>query len=262
MFDASSTFGGGPQLRPGRRIYAVGDVHGRFDLLSSLVLRIRADLGRFPVAAAELIFLGDYISRGPASAAVLDFLIEDAPRLPLEVTALKGNHEDALLRFVDGGDLEAGRTWLHHGGTSVLSNYDLAPTHSAPINGTRTNIAPTDEELAILAAQLRRAMPSSHLALLRSLTCAVERDDYLFVHAGLRPGRPLAGQEPADMMWIREEFLTHELFFERFVVHGHTPTRLPDIRRNRVNVDTKAFESGMLTCVVLERRERRFLASA
>jgi serine/threonine protein phosphatase 1 len=229
----------------------VGDVHGRCDLLRHLVSRICADLVRFP-AAAELIFLGDYISRGPDSAAVLDFLIERAPRLPLQITTLKGNHEDSFLRFIDDGDLDAGRTWLFHGGTSVLQSYKVAPP----------GVAPTEAALASLAAQLRATVPPPHLALLRSLTCAVERDDYLFVHAGLRPGRPLSEQKPADMMWIREEFLVHEALFERFVVHGHTPTRFPDIRCNRVNVDTRAFESGVLTCVVLEGQERRFLASA
>jgi len=239
-----------PRLRAGQRIYAVGDIHGRADLLKALLLRIRADLRQFPVAHAELIFLGDYISRGPDSAAVLDLLIEAAPQLPLRVTYLKGNHEDTALSFLD-GDLQMARTWLQYGGRAALTSYGMRSPSTEP----------PDEELEQLRAALSKAIPANHRKFLRSLPVSAERDDYIFVHAGLRPGRALAAQTPHDVMWIREEFLTHSGCFERFVVHGHSPVVLPEVRRNRINVDTGAYASSVLTSVVLTGAERRFLAT-
>ena len=239
-----------PRLRAGQRIYAVGDIHGRADLLKALLQRIRADLRHFPVPRAELIFLGDYISRGPDSAAVLDLLIKEAPRLPLTVTYLKGNHEDTLVSFLD-GDLQMARTWLHYGGRAALSSYGIQPVSSEP----------PDEELLQLRATLREAIPENHQEFLSTLPVSAERDDYLFVHAGLRPGRALAEQTEHDLMWIREEFLVHTSCFERVVVHGHSPVALPELRRNRINVDTGAYASSILTSVVLTGSERRFLAT-
>ena len=240
-----------PRLRPGHRIYAIGDVHGRFDLLEDLIRRIRADVGCFPVSQAEIIFLGDYISRGPASASVLEFLSGPVRDLPMAVTLLKGNHEDCLLRFL-AGDLSIGRKWLHYGGRTVPPSYGLK---------TAVGAEPCDDELIELIRQLTAVIPTSHRALLESLHVWAERDDYLFVHAGLRPGKPFAAQAAEDLMWIRSEFLQYEGPFEGFVVHGHTPVVLPDLRRNRLNVDTKAFESSVLTSAVLEGQKRRFLAT-
>lgn len=242
---------GRPRLKPGRRVYAVGDVHGRADLLGVLIARIVADLARFPVEKPELVLLGDYISRGPGSAAVLDFAIDGAAQLPLATTCLKGNHEDLLLRFVDGTDLWAGSVWLRFGGKAVLAAYGVEPPRETP----------DERQLPALADALRAAMPQRHLDFLRGLPASFERDDYLFVHGGLRPGVPLGEQTPHDMMWIRDEFLTHAGLFERFVVHGHTPVDLPQVHSNRINVDTRAYESNVLTAVVLEAGERRFLAS-
>jgi len=239
-----------PRLRAGQRVYAVGDIHGRADLLTALLQRILADLRHFPVRQAELLFLGDYISRGPDSAQVLDLLIGDSRRLPLEVTCLKGNHEDALLRFLD-GDLQMGRTWLQYGGRSVLRSYGVPPVSGEPL----------DDELLQLRSALSRVIPVHHQEFLRGLPMSAERDDYLFVHAGLRPGRCQAEQAEHDLMWIREEFLTHTECFERMVVHGHSPTPLPEVRRNRINVDTGAYASAILTSVVLTGPERRFLAT-
>jgi serine/threonine protein phosphatase 1 len=239
-----------PRLRAGQRVYAVGDIHGRADLLRALLQRIRADLRHFPVERAELIFLGDYISRGPDSPAVLDLLIAEAPRLPLTVMCLKGNHEDSLLRFLD-GDLQMGRIWLQYGGRAVLAAYGVRPVSTEL----------RDDELAQLRTVLTKAIPVSHQQFLRSLPVSAERDDYFFVHAGLRPERALAEQTEHDLMWIREEFLTHTNPFERVVVHGHSPAALPEVRRNRINVDTGAYASSILTSVVLTGSERRFLAT-
>jgi serine/threonine protein phosphatase 1 len=239
-----------PSLRSGYRIYAIGDIHGRFDRLVDLIRRIQADLDRFPVGQAEIIFLGDYISRGPASAEVLEFLSDSARELPVPITLLKGNHEDALLRFL-AGDLYVGRTWLSYGGRAVPPSYGLKAVGAEPC----------DDELIELTQLLAAAIPRSHRTLLESLNLWAERDDYLFVHAGLRPGKPLSAQTGQDLMWIRDEFLPYDGPFEKYLVHGHTPVALPDIRHNRLNVDTKAFESSILTSAVLQAAERRFLAT-
>lgn len=239
-----------PQLRAGRRVYAVGDIHGRADLLQALLELIHADLRHFPVEQAELICLGDYISRGPDSAAVLDILMEQARRPSLAVTCLKGNHEDAVLKFLD-GDLQMGRTWLQYGGRTVLTSYGVQPVSSEL----------PDEELLQLRPALAGAMPAKHQDFLRSLALYAERDDYFFVHAGVRPERSLAEQAGHDLMWIRQEFLTYTEPFERVVVHGHSPAALPEVRRNRINVDTGAYASSILTSVVLTGSERRFLAT-
>jgi serine/threonine protein phosphatase 1 len=241
---------GQPQLRPGRRIYAVGDIHGHADLLRALVAHILADLARFPAAAPELIFLGDYVSRGPSSQEVLEFMTGEARQLPLPAQFLKGNHEDMLLRYLDEGEVRAGIAWLHFGGDEVFQAYGL----NAP-DGHR--------KAAVVAGAkaLKAAMPARHLDFLRGLAVSLERDDYLFVHAGIRPGVKLADQTAHDMIWIRHEFLNHTGLHERFVVHGHTPARLPEIRTNRLNIDTRAYDTGVLTAVVLEGGDRRFLST-
>ena len=236
---------GGPRLGPGKRVYAVGDIHGRADLLQMLMARILGDLERFPIAAPELIFLGDYISRGPASRAVLDFMIGAAHALPMPVSFIKGNHEDLLLRLVDGAELQLGPRWLQFGGEAVFRSYGVAVL----------------DDLAASAAALKAAIPAEHLDFLRTLPVSIARDDYLFVHGGVRPGVPLADQTAHDMIWIRYEFLNHTGLHERFVVHGHTPAPLPEVRRNRLNVDTRAYDSGVLTAVVLEAGDRRFLST-
>lgn len=236
----------------GRRVYAIGDVHGRFDLFATLMRRIFADLGRFPVPGPEIVLLGDYLSRGPDAPRVLDWLADAAPRLPLPVTALKGNHEDMALRFLDQGDLWAGAAWLRNGAAAVYGAY------GAPVEARLH----ADDELPAIAERLRQAMPDRHLATLRALSIRHRVGDYLFVHGGLRPGVPLGEQTAHDMMWMREPFLSDRRWHEAFVVHGHTPQALPEIRPNRLNVDTKAYASNILTCAVLEGRDRRFLTSA
>lgn len=242
---------GGPRVPDGRRVYAIGDVHGRFDLLEALVRRVIADLARFPARDAELVLLGDYLSRGAQVPQVLDFLTDAAPRLPLPVTALKGNHEDMALRFLDQGDLWAGAAWLRNGAAAVYAAY------GAPIE-TRVH---ADDELPAVAGRLREAMPARHLETLRNLAIRHRVGDYLFVHGGLKPGVPLDQQTDHDMMWMREPFLSDRGFHEAFVVHGHTPQALPEIRPNRLNIDTRAYASNILTCVVLDGRERRFIAT-
>lgn len=233
---------GQPRLRAGTRVYAVGDIHGRADLLQVLMARILGDLERFPVAEPELIFLGDYISRGPASRAVLDCM---TGAWPMPTSFIKGNHEDLLLRLVDGQELELGARWLRFGGEAVFQSYGVAVL----------------DDLAASAALLKAAIPARHLDFLRTLPVSIVRDDYLFVHGGVRPGVPLGEQTDHDMIWIRYDFLNHTGLHERFVVHGHTPAPLPEVRRNRLNVDTRAYDTGVLTAVALEGGDRRFLST-
>ena len=233
---------GKPRLAAGSRVYAIGDIHGRADLLQALMARILGDLERFPVAAPELIFLGDYISRGPASRAVLDRM---TGLWPMPASFLKGNHEDLLLRLLDAGELLIGARWLRFGGEAVFRSYGIE----------------LGDDLAAGAAALKAAMPARHLTFLRALPVALERGDYLFVHGGVRPGVKLAEQTAHDMIWIRYEFLNDVSLHERFIVHGHTPAPLPEIRRNRINVDTRAYDSGVLTAAVFEGAERRFIST-
>ncbi|HWU63969.1 MAG TPA: metallophosphoesterase [Ensifer sp.] len=240
---------GGPQIDGGRRVYALGDIHGRADLLKTVIARILADIDRFPVPIPELVFLGDYISRGTGSRDVLEFLSGEAKGLPVEIVCLKGNHEDLLLKFLFDCDLRSGLAWLNHGGKAVVAAYDVSLPEL------------DDEGLGTLSGRLKAAMPQPHLQFLQNLKHCHCRGDYLFVHGGIRPGVPIDAQDPRDLMWIRDEFLNHDGLFERFVVHGHTPADLPEVRRNRLNVDTRAYESGVLSCAVLQGNERRFLTS-
>lgn len=224
----------------GTRIYAVGDVHGRADLLALLLSQIEVDTVLHPVARPVTVFLGDYIDRGPASKDVLDLLAERGSR-PGGVF-LKGNHEDFLLKFLkDATVLDA---WRYCGGLETLIAYGLKP----PIN-------PTPFEQAQLARDLAGVLPEAHRAFLASLQLFFICGDFLFVHAGVRPLVPIQQQAEEDLLWIRDEFLFWEREFEKIVVHGHTPVHEPDIRPNRINIDTGAFATGRLTCVAIEGAE-------
>ena len=224
-------------LPEGVRIYAVGDIHGRSDLLEGVLRGIKADCRRRPAVQAVSVFIGDYIDRGPCSRDVLDLLLRW--RRDNEAVFLRGNHETFLLRFL--ADSRTLDEWRRYGGLETLLSYKLLPT-----------INPDRNEQVRLADELADAIPREHFELLDSLAPYYECGDFLFVHAGIRPGVPLHQQTNDDLLWIREEFLAHEQPFERFVVHGHTPVNLPDLRPNRINIDTGAFATGRLTCIVLE----------
>ena len=221
----------------GIRIYAIGDVHGRADLLALLLSQIEVDIVLHPVPRPITVFLGDYIDRGPASKEVLDLLVERRSRP--EAVFLKGNHEDLFLKFLkDATVLDA---WRHCGGLETLVAYGLKP----PMN-------PTPFEQAQLARDIAGVLPETHREFLASLKLSFICGDFLFVHAGVRPLVPIRRQTEADLLWIRDEFLLWEKEFEKMVVHGHTPVREPDIRPNRINIDTGAFATGRLTCLVIE----------
>jgi serine/threonine protein phosphatase 1 len=156
-----------------------------------------------------------------------------------EAVFLRGNHEIFLPRFL--ADSRTLDEWRQYGGLETLLSYGLKPT-----------IGPGRHEQVRLADELADALPREHLDFLESLDLFYSCGDFLFVHAGIRPGVPIHEQTEDDLLWIREEFLAHEQPFERFVVHGHTPVSAPDLRPNRINIDTGAFATGRLTCIVIE----------
>ncbi len=247
-FARSKASGPAACVPEGLRIYAFGDVHGRFDLLEALYAEVRLDVARRPAARTAEIFLGDYIDRGRQSREVLEWLISASPATD-ERTCLLGNHEDMLLRVVD--DPEATPTWLQNGGLATLISYGAV----SPNDLSRLTLA--EARTAFLAA-----FPPKHRAFVERLPRLATAGGYLFVHAGLRPGRAVEDQDPDDLVWIREPFLSSDADFGMRIVHGHTPVATPEIRPNRINVDTGAVFTGRLTCLVLEAEGWRFLQTA
>jgi serine/threonine protein phosphatase 1 len=226
-----------PRLPDGVRIYAIGDVHGRADLLQSLLTVIDADLARSAPERAIQVFLGDYVDRGPDSRAVIDLLIERSKSH--ETVCLKGNHEVFLLEVLkDPARLEE---WRRYGGLLTLVSYGINPTMN-----------PTPEQQIELIEGLRLALPPEHLSFLQQLRPSFACGDFFFVHAGVKPGVALERQKEEDMLWIREEFLESERRFGKYVVHGHTPVSVPDIRSNRINIDTGAYATGNLTLLTIQ----------
>jgi len=234
----------GPFVPEGVRVYAVGDIHGRLDLVERILELIAEDCENSS-GQKILVFLGDYIDRGPSSKGVLERLLQPMPE-GFKVHYLKGNHEHTLLEFLDNPSLY--RLWRRYGAMECLQSYGVLP----PLH---------DEEDAFASArdELTNAMPQSHLQFLNGLDMNFEIGDYFFVHAGVRPGIPLHRQSPEDMMWIREDFLGSNTNFGKVVVHGHTPSTTPSIRANRIGVDTGAYVTGSLSCAVLEGPTCRFL---
>lgn len=230
----------------GERVYAVGDVHGRLDCLEAVLAKIDADETARGPAPTHIVLLGDLIDRGPDSRGV----VERARRLAAErpTTILAGNHEELLLRAAK-GDRTALATFDRAGGRETLLSYGVEAADY------------DDCALADLPALIARAVPADHLAFLAGLDDWLVKGDYLFVHAGVRPGVPLDQQDPNDLRWIREPFLSHKGRYGSMVIHGHTITAEPDIRPNRIGIDTGAFASGVLTAIGLEDEERWFLRS-
>ncbi len=250
-----------PAVPEGLRLYAVGDIHGCRETLGRLLGRIAADAraaaegrGTGPVPeTVRLVFLGDYLDRGPDAAGVVDDLRAlQAEGLdgvgPVETVFLAGNHEDFLLRFLD-GELETGELWIMNGGAETLRSFGVAPP---PFTADLRTLARTRDALA-------EALTPTHRAFFDGLAFSHEAGDYLFVHAGVRPDVPLDAQSPHDLMWIRQPFLTEERWLGRFVVHGHTPVEVPVERPNRLDLDTGACYGGHLTAGCFWGTERRLL---
>jgi len=227
-----------PSLPDGVRVYAVGDVHGRADLLRELLRNIELDVAINPIQRPVVIFLGDYIDRGPASREVIELLIEIEKAL--EVIFLRGNHEAFALDFLK--DPQVLDSWRNYGALETLLSYGLTPS-----------IHPTSKETVELARAFAAALPESHHRFFSKLKTSFSCGDFFFVHAGIRPGIPFNEQREEDLLWIRREFLDSEVDFGKVVVHGHEPVDHPDIRFNRINIDTGAFATGRLTCLIIER---------
>jgi serine/threonine protein phosphatase 1 len=229
-----------------RRIYAIGDIHGCRDLLDRMIEEIRGDLAAHPVDSALTVTLGDYVDRGPDSRGVVDRLAGNP--FPTAYIGLKGNHEEMLVEFLR--DPSVGELWSCNGGLETLHSYGI---DVGPLMRGR------GYEAAALAFE--RALPRAHLDFFASLRICLSLGRYFLCHAGVRPGVPLQHQREHDLLWIRDEFLRARTGFEKVVVHGHTPAPEPEIRLNRINVDTGAFITGRLTCAVLEAGRPRFLVA-
>lgn len=230
---------------PDHLIYAVGDIHGRRDLLERLAARIDSDAGD---REAEIVFLGDYVDRGDDSAGVISYLAQNPRLRRFSRTYLKGNHEATLLDFLD--DSAIGPQWARFGGLDTLASYKVRPPEAA-----------TPEAWERVRSDFAAALPASHKAFLTSLELSAERGCYLFVHAGVNPDRPLWDQDPDDLMWIRDAFLTDDRALERVIVHGHTPHDRPFMDRRRIGVDTGAYASGLLSAVRLDGEAVAFLSA-
>jgi serine/threonine protein phosphatase 1 len=225
------------------RIYAIGDIHGRLDLLDQMVTEIGRDMDEHG-GEGLTVTLGDYVDRGPDARGVIDRLAKNPFVTPY--VALKGNHEELFERFLR--DPSIGRNWRQVGGLETLNSYGVPIAPLMVGKGYET-----------AAEHLQAAVPPEHFKFLASLKTSLEIGDYFLCHAGIRPGIPFDRQTDQDLLWIREEFLTSQMNFGRIVVHGHTSVEEPEVLPNRINVDNAAFATGRLTCVVLEGPRQRFL---
>lgn len=229
-----------PSLPAGVRIYAVGDIHGRLDLLDELLARIDDDVLARPVVRPVFVFLGDYIDRGRSSRETIDRLIMRAETS--ECVFLKGNHEQIAISCLrDRGLFER---WMRMGGLETLMSYGITPEGRSD-----------DRQIIRLQAAFHDALPRSHFRFFRDLQGSFACGDFFFAHAGVKPGVPLSHQKESDLLWIRAEFLSSVQDFGMIVVHGHTPTHAVDVGPNRINIDTGAFATGRLTCLVVEGPE-------
>ena len=231
------------RLRTGARIYAVGDIHGHLDRLQRLHAAIRQDLAIRPTGDVTLVHIGDLIDRGPDSAGVLNHLLGH-PVPGATVVTLLGNHEAMLLDALATHDEASAEHWALHGGSASLISWNVPAR--APVSAWWTHI------------------PPAHLTFMRGLPRCYVKDGYVFAHAGVRPGTPLAAQLPDDLIWIRDGFLDWPGIMlpetpDAIIVHGHSPRMRPEVRRNRINLDTGAGRGGPLSCAILEGQGVRWM---
>jgi serine/threonine protein phosphatase 1 len=234
------------------RLYAIGDIHGRLDLLEQILARIEQDEACNPTSAnSRLVFLGDYVDRGLQSAEVIERLMLLQSGIPEKAPVfLRGNHEDVLLRVAQGiADPEMLASWLGYGGRETLASY-----------GVSSRLLYGDDIDAVTAAA-QQVVPVAHQTFLGGLDLSYDSGDYMFVHAGIHPGRALDDQREHDLLWIREPFLSSREDFGKIIVHGHSITTTVDIKPNRIGIDTGAYATNKLTALVLEANTRRLLAT-
>lgn len=237
------------QAPEGLCLYAVGDIHGRMDLLVRLVEQIDADAAGLPEGVKpQIIFLGDYIDRGLQSRDVIEYFTSGALDR-YDPVFLLGNHEEALLRFLQ--EVNFGTQWTRFGGGETLYSYGFAPPNSRASLNSHEEMAKVREAWTKLWEAFRERLPESHLRFFQSLKPYHVAGDYLFVHAGLRPGLSLDEQSQRDMLWIREEFLDDALPFDHLIVHGHTPEDVIHRDDRRIGLDTGAFLTGKLSAARL-----------
>ncbi len=242
LFGGSKKAKGGP---PNLRAYAIGDIHGRLDLLRQLIQQIEADNSARPPARTYLIFLGDLIDRGPDSKGVLDFLISE--RFDFATTIfLKGNHEEFFQRVLEGEESGV-LDWLTYGGFECAESYGVS-------RGSTLNATPGG-----IVRRLQDAVPAAHRDFIQNMADTFRFGDYVFVHAGIRPGVAIEEQSPKDLRWIRDGFLDCSSDHGCIVVHGHTIVERPEQHSNRIALDTGAYRSGVLTALGLEGTERWFI---
>ena len=227
--------------------YVIGDIHGRADLLNKLLKAIRKDASKHRSSRRVLITLGDYIDRGPNSKKVISKLIRLLPLRRFEKKYLRGNHEEMFLTFLK--NPEEGVLWLENGGWATLLSYGFS----------MKELPDTLEDLVTVQKKIIKRMPAKHLAFLKSLKLHCQIGDYFFVHGGVRPKISLDQQTDEDLLWIRGEFLHSHENFGKIVVHGHSIVSKPEIHVNRIAVDTGAYYTGKLTCLVVNGEEKYFL---
>jgi serine/threonine protein phosphatase 1 len=235
---------------PGVRVYAIGDVHGRRDLLQQLLDQIEHDNRERGDAQTQIIFLGDLMDRGDDSAGVIDMAMALKAAEPVsgqQVRFLMGNHEEVFLKTCRERDLKTLRFFLKIGGDATLQSYPI----------TRSEYR--DMDMETLAARLETLVPDAHLAFLEQFEDQIIIGDYVFVHAGIRPGVPLSEQKQSDLRWIREEFTGHRGDLEKVVIFGHTIYPEVEERGSRIGIDTGAFASNVLTAIGLQGAERWYL---
>ncbi|MCE1237412.1 MAG: metallophosphoesterase [Hyphomicrobiales bacterium] len=232
-----------PRLPQGERIYSIGDIHGRTDLLDRLHAAIDADMATTTDRATE-VYLGDFVDRGPDSAGVIERLLKRSERVRL--VAIRGNHEVMFEDFL-AGEIDP-EEWRQVGGLETLLSYGV------DVRG----LAHAPRERWVAAA--KAAVPPAHVAFLAGLSDCFVAGEYYFTHAGVRPGVALDEQEPDDLQWVRDVFLSDERDHGAVIVHGHTPTMQPEFLPNRINLDTGAYLTGRLTCAVFDSVGPRLLA--
>ena len=234
-----------PRLPSGVRIYAIGDIHGRLDLLEALYGLIDEDRAASPVTHNVEVFLGDYIDRGSNSKQVIDWFLAGPNRSSKRVT-LMGNHEFFALEFLNNASVLS--SWGQYGGLETLFSY-----------GLRLKMPLSEDEFEKVQAELREVMPLTHVQFMQNCQLSSTMGGYYFVHAGVNPSLALKDQVADDQLWIRDRFLEHDGPLEKIIVHGHTPSEGPEVEAFRIGIDTGAYITGRLTCAVLEGNEVRFI---
>ncbi len=232
----------------GRRVYAIGDIHGRNDLLNILIEKIMADDGKRGEARSEIIFLGDLVDRGPDSADVIETAMKLKHDLK-DVRFLMGNHEEVYLSATTGEE-KAVRFFNRIGGRETILSYEITMKEYV------------DLDMPALAKRLPDLFPAEHIAFIKDFEDQIIIGDYAFVHAGIRPGVPLSEQKPKDLRWIREEFLSARRAHEKVIIYGHTINDDVVEKDNRIGIDTGAYYSDKLTAIALEGSDHWYLDTA